>query len=49
MSQAVPSLLRYSNSALGGTAALLLISRRLTAAALLLVPLAGATAMIIAK
>ncbi|KAL8269241.1 hypothetical protein Esti_006830 [Eimeria stiedai] len=49
LTQSLPSLLRYSNSALGGTAALLLISPRLTAAALLLAPLAGATAMLIAK
>ncbi|KAL8439582.1 hypothetical protein Efla_003795 [Eimeria flavescens] len=49
LSQSIPSLLRYANSAFGGTAALLLISPRLTAAALLLGPLAGATAMLIAK
>ncbi|KAL8446908.1 hypothetical protein Emag_004514 [Eimeria magna] len=49
LTQSIPSLLRYSNSAFGGTAALFFISPRLTAAALLLAPVAGATAMLIAK
>ena len=46
---AVPRLLRYINSAVGGVVALCLLNRSLAAAGLLTLPAAAAVAVLVAK